>query len=271
MSRHGRGPRPVRSRTSGLVLGIGVILLGAVLLLDQVPALHQAHLLERLKPLWPLILVAVGAVRIREGRRSAHGWILVVLGLVLLAKTLGHGAIAALIWPAVLLCCGIVLVRHSLRERRLASGADRIEGEPRGRFAPSPSPLGLPHVMSGGEAGPDTGFAASEDSFTGTAILTGIKRRLGSQAFRGGEITAICGGFDLDLRQVRMAGDQARLEVFLLFGGGELRVPEDWEVQLQATTIAGGVSDKGAPAPAGPGPRLVVTGLILFGGCEVRR
>lgn len=260
MSRHDRGPRPVRSRTSGLVLGIGVILLGAVLLLDQVPALHQVHLLERLKPLWPLILVAVGAVRIREGRRSAHGWILVALGLVLLAKTLGHGAIAALIWPAVLLCCGIVLVRHSLRERRLASGPDITSG-----FEAGSGP--------GFEPGPDTGFAASEDSFTGTAILTGIKRRLGSQAFRGGEITAICGGFDLDLRQVRMAGDQARLEVFLLFGGGGLRVPEDWEVELQATTIAGGVSDKGAPAPAGPGPRprLVITGLILFGGCEVQR
>jgi len=258
MSRHGRGPRPERSRASGLVLGVGVILLGAVLLLDQVPVLHQAHLLERLKPLWPLILVAVGAVRIREGRRSAPGWILVALGLVLLVRTLGHGPVAALIWPAVLLCCGVVLVRHSLRERRPASG-------PGPEFGAGPEP--------GGTTRPEARFADSEDSFTGTAILTGIKRRLQSRAFRGGEITAILGGFDLDLREVRMAGNQARLEVFLLFGGGELRVPEDWEVHLQATTIAGGVSDKGAPAPAGPDPRprLVVTGLILFGGCEVRR
>ena len=39
------------------------------------------------------------------------------------------------------------------------------------------------------------------------------------------------------------------LEVFTLWGGVEIRVPEDWVVQLQALPILGGISE----TTAGPG------------------
>jgi len=43
-------------------------------------------------------------------------------------------------------------------------------------------------------------------------------------------------------------------------------------VLVQAPAIFGGVNDKTAPLPADgeARPRLVVTGLVLFGGIEIR-
>ena len=252
-------PGRSRSRSTGIILGIGAILLGAVLLLEQVPGLPGGPALPHHQRQWPLIQVAAGLARIREGRRPGPGWILVAVGLVLLAKTLGHAQVAALAWPAILLGAGIFMVQRTLRRPRL----------------PAPPPEGTEAWLPG-SARP-WGFAPASDPGQDTlklsAILSGIKHSVRSQGLRGGEVTAIFGGFELDLREAQLAGGSAQLEVFLLFGGGEIRVPADWEVTVTAAAVAGGVSDRGAPPPAGPGgrPRLELTGQILFGGCEIRR
>lgn len=61
------------------------------------------------------------------------------------------------------------------------------------------------------------------------------------------------------------------VDVFILFGGGEFRVPTDWSVDIQTTSIFGGVGQKVAgPTAAVGGPRLIVTGTTLFGGLEIR-
>ena len=231
--------RTSRCSGSGIVLGIGVILLGVVLLLDQVPGIQGSPMLEFLKHLWPLILVAMGMARVAQRNRPARGWILIIVGLVLLANTLGHGHFTALIWPCLLLAAGIAILLRTLRRQSRA----------------------LP------------GSVTAQDFLRGTAILSGFKHSVHSQAFQGGELTAIFGGFDLDLREVAMAGSTARIDVFLMFGGGEIRVPEGWEVNIEAVAIAGGMSDKGAPDLPGAGgrPRLILSGLILFGGCEIKR
>ncbi|MCC6514499.1 MAG: hypothetical protein IT187_10825, partial [Geothrix sp.] len=115
-------------------------------------------------------------------------------------------------------------------------------------------------------------LARSEDFLQGTAIFGGFKRRVLTQAFKGGELTAIFGGYEVDLRQAALESGQARIDVFVLFGGGEIRVPEGWEVANRATAIAGALSDSThhGPTTVEDRPRLVITGLILFGGTEVK-
>jgi predicted membrane protein len=230
-----------RSSSAGLVLGVGAILLGLVLLLEQIPGFRESRALEFIKNLWPLILIAMGIAKLqsRNVHRPMGGWFLIVGGFILLAVILGHGRFDTLIAPALFLCAGIFIVLRALQRKRRTTND-------------------LPE---------------SEDFIKGTAILSGFKHRVPSQAFKGGELTAIFGGFDLDLRQVRMDSDSAHIDVFLLFGGGEIRVPENWDVTIQATTIAGGVGDKISTPPTAEKdrPRLVLTGLILFGGIEVKR
>lgn len=77
-----------------------------------------------------------------------------------------------------------------------------------------------------------------------TAILSGIEERVDVPEFSGGNLTAILGGFSLDLRGVQTPQDPIRLNVTAICGGGEIRVPEGWTVSVQVRTIAGGVEQK---------------------------
>ena len=62
-----------------------------------------------------------------------------------------------------------------------------------------------------------------------TALLGGVSRGNNSTAFRGGELTAMMGGCEIDLRHASIDGE-AVIDIFALWGGIEIRVPPDWTV-----------------------------------------
>lgn len=115
------------------------------------------------------------------------------------------------------------------------------------------------------------------DDVSVLAVLSGQEQKLGSRAFRGGQLTAVMGGFELDLRDADIApGEEAVLDVLTLMGGGVVRVPKEWSVENRITPCLGGVSVK-LDAPerqdylaAGPDKRLRIDGLALMGGIEIR-
>jgi hypothetical protein len=101
-----------------------------------------------------------------------------------------------------------------------------------------------------------------------TAILGGFERRVHTQDFRGGEVTAVMGGCALDMRAASMTGE-AVIDVFAFWGGVTLKVPPDWTVVLEGTPIMGGFEEKTVSPPDGS-KRLVVRGYAIMGGVEVR-
>ena len=87
-----------------------------------------------------------------------------------------------------------------------------------------------------------------------------------STAFRGGKVTTWFGGGVVDLRNAVLDPDGATLEVNALFGGGNLVVPEDWNVETRIIGI-GGAGDGRAKLERSPdAPTLRVEGQALFGG-----
>lgn len=233
-SPQGLGPPPARRHTPSLVLGICIILFGLALTLDQLNVPHAAFLVK----LWPLILLALGASKLRQGEGfSTGGFILVLLGAYLLVANFSPDGIADSLWPLILVGVGVFLVTKSVRGRR----------------APTLPP-------------------ADRDAFVeATAVFSGCRRQPQGQPFKGGDVTAIFGGIELDLRSAEPSPEPMVLDVFILFGGGEIRVPPGWAVDVRATSIFGGVGQKVADAPAGAGaPRLIITGSTLFGGLEIR-
>ena len=219
-----------------LVVGLAIIAAGLVLTLDNLN-LIEAHTIFRL---WPLVLVAMGIAKIRqEGSGGGMGgWFLVLGGAFLLLFTFARGHLAEALAPMLVVAVGILIVIKALKQNR-----------------------GVPPEL-----------ARSEDFLQGTAIFGGFKRRILTQTFKGGELTAIFGGYEVDLRQAVLDSGQARIDVFVLFGGGEIRVPEGWEIANRATAIAGALNDSThhGPTTTEVRPRLVITGLILFGGTEVK-
>ena len=91
-----------------------------------------------------------------------------------------------------------------------------------------------------------------------------------SSAFRGGSIETMFGGGTIDLRGATLHPDGAHLRTTTLFGGGQILVPNSWVVESSIVGL-GGVGDARGAGAATPesdptGPRLVVDGVVAFGG-----
>jgi hypothetical protein len=80
------------------------------------------------------------------------------------------------------------------------------------------------------------------------------------------------GRSDLDLRTATIApGQDVSVEVFMLMGGGTIRVPEGWSVDVNTTRIMGDVKDRRTGVRDSVGaPRLIIRGFIMMGGMTIR-
>jgi predicted membrane protein len=186
---------------------------------------------------WPLVFVAIGLLRL-VSRNFLAGFIFIGVGTLLLLREFDLVWFRlSMLFPLIFVLVGLNIVAEHWRRR-----------------SPPPAGDGAP------------GGTVSE-----WAIFGGGKRRIQTQDFRGGQANAMFGGFEIDLRDAQMAGDSAAIDVFCFCGGGEIRVPESWNVSLKAVAIFGGQDDKTRPpAPGVPHKELLVTGFILFGGLGVK-
>jgi predicted membrane protein len=116
----------------------------------------------------------------------------------------------------------------------------------------------------------DKQHSGDGDSFMNLfAFMGGFKRTNDSQNFVGGEMTAIMGGCEIDLRRASIKDGEAVIDVFAFWGGVLLKVPEDWSVIVQGLPIMGGIEDKTRPS-SNTSKRLVVKGYAIMGGVEIR-
>ena len=100
--------------------------------------------------------------------------------------------------------------------------------------------------------------------------MGGVKRSLRLPDFRGGYITAVMGGVELDLRKCQIGALVRRPRRGGVLGGIELKVPPDWNVEGKVLPIMGAFEDKTAPLVGSAGaPRLTVRGYALMGGVVV--
>jgi predicted membrane protein len=90
-----------------------------------------------------------------------------------------------------------------------------------------------------------------------------------SGAFRGGTVTTWFGGGVLDLRDATLDPAGATIHTSTLFGGGNLIVPETWNVETRIVGI-GGVGD-GRPKVErlADAPTLRLEGTAVFGGWAI--
>src|SRR6202012_1055536 len=73
---------------------------------------------------------------------------------------------------------------------------------------------------------------SSEDFIDSTAIFGGVHKKIVSKNFKGGDITTIMGGTELDFTQADFTGT-IRLDVTQVMGGTKIIVPAHWEVRSE--------------------------------------
>ena len=75
------------------------------------------------------------------------------------------------------------------------------------------------------------------------AIFSGSDRVYSNkEEFTGASLTAVFGGVELDLRKATVKKD-ACIKAFCVFGGIDIKVPEDVDVKVKSGFVFGGISD----------------------------
>jgi predicted membrane protein len=238
--------RHVHSPYRGALLGTLIIAAGVFLLLNNMG-------LVQFRDIWdfaPLVFVLVGAIRLieAEGRPigTIFGALLAGIGGLWFASNMDWLRIDhRLIVPIIIMAVGAMfLVRSIERQRDVAS-----------------APQGPACAGTVGE------YSVLHD----WALFGGVKRRVTSQTFQGGELMAMFGGVEIDLRGAALGREEVLIDASAMFGGVEIRVPATWTVVVKGTGVFGGYEDKTLPPsnpPANP-QRLVINGIAMFGGVVV--
>lgn len=114
-----------------------------------------------------------------------------------------------------------------------------------------------------------TGSVSNENYFDSLNIFGGGNQKILSHKLEGGKVTTIFGGAEIDLRESRPISG-AQVEIFTMFGGIELFVPEDWNIKVEVTSIFGGFEDHRKNSNDENAPLVIIKGVTLFGGGEIK-
>jgi len=113
--------------------------------------------------------------------------------------------------------------------------------------------------------------AIKVDDLDAFVIFSGINRRLESKEFRGGKATAMFGGIDLDFYGAKLSGNQATIDLTVMFGGINVRVPRNWKVVVDSHAILGGVDDKHRTESVDQvEATLFIKATAILGGIEIK-
>jgi predicted membrane protein len=225
-----------------IAVGLVVIVIGFLFLFDNLGWLD----IDMGMQLWPIVLIAAGVLRLSQGRSGRGGIVggaLILAGVLLLLRGVGWLTIGwNVLGPVLLIGGGVLLLLRSSMRGSLARGAGvRLDKD---------------------------GDAATGDMVDVTAVLGSHRRRMATRHFRGGDITVIMAGCDLDLREASI-DSVAVLHVFALMGGINIKVPTDWTVELEGVPLIGGFEDS-TLHPRDGGKRLIVRGYAMMGGLDLR-
>ncbi len=239
--------RRYHSGSSGVFFGAIVVVIGLLLLLDNL-GIFRFHDVWQY---WPVLLVAWGVSRVVDSR-TPSGWIwgavVTLVGAFFLLDNLGildslgiRVFDWAVVWPVLLIAFGVSVLARAFEHHGIGAGG--------GPQYPSSPVVNTQAFFSDNKGGTD------------------------AKDFQGGQATAVCGAARFDLRNASMTVDEAIIDVNVVFGEAEVRMPETWIVINRAAVVFGGVNDKTnqrAPDPNVKTPRLVITGSVLFGGLTLR-
>jgi len=239
-----------QSRT--VEIAIVIIAAGVLLLLNSLRLIP--HELSRILITWQMLLIAIGTVSILTSREKVSGLIMIAIGGIFLVGKIYDLPVSAwnILWPAVLIIVGVSLLYGNSRKPRFATELEAMTAD---KDEATPIEPGNPEYINE------------------VAIFGGNEKNMIMKRFRGGKITNIFGGSELNFSKTELAEGENFLEMLCVFGGSTLVVPPDWDIRMDVVSIFGGFSDKRfkrQDSPIMPNKRLVIKGLVVFGGGELK-
>lgn len=191
---------------------------------------------------WPMLLVAIGLVMTLGASEKTAGVIVMAVGgffmIPLIFRETFH--MYNMFWPSIFIIVGIIFIASRRR---------------------------------GWHAGTSSKGTIGDDFVDYVNVFSGGERQVVSQNFKGGKVSAVFGGIELDLTKARLAQGVSELEIACVFGGATIIVPDDWHVTIEVTPVLGGFSDSRKLIPGrsvDPSKHLLIKGAVVLGGGEVK-
>lgn len=226
-----------------LVIAVGVLLI----------AFNQGYISDDYKHIflsWQMLLIAIGLINLGSRDGLVSGLILIGVGGFFLLPEFSeeYQNIVRQFWPILLIVLGIMII---FKKKRIPSKNHKWQK--------------WDHQHNSDDAKFDDGIIDE------TNIFSGNKRNFSSGEFKGGRISNVFGGSEIDLTQATLAQGESYLDIECVFGGISLIVPSDWDVSIRVKTVMGGFVDKRRNVRSTDSSRkLIIRGKAIFGGGEIK-
>jgi hypothetical protein len=226
-----------------VIFAIGLIFFGLAFLLKNL----GLHFIPEPWRFWPVILILLGfsqMLRHREPRQSFSGIVFILVGALFLVSNLELIERFRLkgehLWPLLVIIFGIKLLTQAFSRRN--------------KYPMDSSYINLSALMGGG----------------GVHYV--------SKKLKGGQVTAIMGGYEINLKDADMEGDTMVIDIFAFWGGVDISVPSHWNVIMEGFPVMGGMEHKKVSDPeespetlhSQKQKNLVIKGMAIMGGVEVK-
>jgi hypothetical protein len=247
-----------------LMPGLILVGIGALFLLGNLHVVRMHDWFDY----WPVILIAIGLAQMVDSTHTGGrvtGGVLMGVGGLFLADNLGYLRFSVWdLWPLILIGFGLMMLWNRTTCGPRQWGRERYGGWRRRTWRGGSWP-GWGVDQSGG----GTSFASN--MVHEFAIFAGSRRIVTAQDFKGGRVSCVFGGVNLDLTGANMAGNVAILDMSTVYGGAVVRIPTSWEAEVRGAGVFGGFSDHTVHPPNTPDmKRLIVKGAAVFGGVTIR-
>ena len=218
--------------SSRWVIGIALVLVGVLLLLHTTGVIELGDFIR-----WtPSLLIVLGVVLliVNRFRRIAFPVILIVGGVVTQLMVLGFDVIS-LLWPVLIIAVGAAILLGRRRRSARVAVVNRSQSD-------------------------DASFST---------VMGSTDRRITRDDLDGREIVTVMGESKLDMRDISTTDLPAELCVTCVMGQVNLRVPSEWSVAFDNSTVMGESKDERRSAPSSADPDLTITGTVVMGGLKI--
>jgi predicted membrane protein len=221
------------------IIGVVLVLAGLFLVMRNTGVFPE--FIDNVIFSWPMLLVVIGLVMTLGAAEKTSGVIVMAVGGFFLIPMIFRETFHAynMFWPSIFIIVGVIFIATKRK--------------------------GWNSVASTATVG--------DDFIDYVNVFSGGERQIVSENFRGGRISAVFGGMELDLTKAKLAPGRNELEIACVFGGATLIVPDDWNISIEVTPVLGGFSDSRKLIPGrtvDATKQLVIKGAVVFGGGEIK-
>lgn len=223
---------------SRILWGLMLLAVGVIILLNS---LDITSINIFFKGWWTLFIIVPSTFGLITEREKVGNGIMLAFGVFLLLACRGiinFSDIWKMLLPVILILLGISIIFKDIIHGNIKTQIDEI------------------NKKSNGDNSYCSTFANQKVSFDG-------------EEFKGCDLDAVFGGIEVDLRGSKIKNDVV-INISCIFGGVDIKLPEDVNVKVSSTPIFGGVSNKHYGKVTEKSKTVYIDSKCIFGGVELK-